>query len=59
MNPDDYSPFQCVSDLELNRQSLDYQWHKQDPKQQAEDEAFMDEAFMEYLCSELDKGEEE
>lgn len=53
MNPDDYSPFQCVSDLELNRQCLEYQWYKQDPKQQAEDEA-----FMEYLCSELDKGEE-
>ena len=53
MNPTDYSDFQPVSVLELDRQSLDYQWHKQDPKQQAEDEA-----YMEYLCSELDKGEE-
>ena len=53
MNPDDYSPFQSVSDIELNRLSLELQWHNQDPEQRAEDES-----YMEYLCSELDKGEE-
>lgn len=53
MDPNNYHHFHYVSDLELNRLSLEFQWHNQDPKQRAEDEA-----YMEYLCSELDKGEE-